>query len=234
METLQHNRHVTTYMTCLADFLSRETYTLGACGHGLQREPLSHWDIINNRVFWRSTLGRDSHSSILGQAMFGAVPAGMSLANCRRRLLLAPQPSHEPCQEQNSQWDTPGVTAQPWPASGGWGVTVSGLLRWCRRLLKHLEPAWSVHSSWAWDTSNQTPPRNSPSVILMASENQHPLQSTASCRKAVQYVPWCWYMSLSLPGAWKEQSALQGCTGLPRSLMVRQSWPSQVGFGTGF
>lgn len=108
----------------------------------------------------------------------------MSLANCR--LLLAPQLCCEPCLEQNSLWvqcGTPGTMAQSCPAALVWGVTESGLLRRCRRLLKNLEPACRAHSSWACKISNQTPPRNSPSVILMASENWDLLQSTASCRK---------------------------------------------------
>lgn len=124
--------------------------------------------------------------------------------------------------------------AQLCPAAPGWGVTESGLPWWCCHLLKNLEPAWRAHSSWACEISHQTPPRNSPLVILMASENWDLLQSTASCRKAVKYVPCCWYTSLFLPGAWKEQATVQGCAGLPRSLMVSRAGPHGWDLGLDF
>lgn len=139
---------------------------------------------------------------------------GRARVSRRSRCLLAPQPCFKPCPGRQSlgvHCSTPGTMARPHSALVGRGVSVSGLLWWCHRLLKNLEPAWRAHSPRVCEISNQTPPRHCPSVILMASENQYLLQNTAFCRKAVRYVPHCWYRSPSPPGACKEWATSRGC-----------------------
>lgn len=82
---------------------------------------------------------------------------GRARAGRRRRRPLAPQPCREPClgwQSLGVRCGMPGATARPRSALVGQGESVSGLLWWCCRLLKNLEPAWRAHSPWVCETSN--------------------------------------------------------------------------------